>query len=103
LTLSLAVNPDILAQAAMCKGSRIHVGFSLETQQEIEHSQKKLQAKKLDLVVINNPLQPGAGFNADTNIVTLLDAQGRVESWPLMSKQQVAAHIIKKIAQLGKP
>ncbi|NLP08796.1 bifunctional phosphopantothenoylcysteine decarboxylase/phosphopantothenate--cysteine ligase CoaBC, partial [bacterium] len=103
LTLSLSATPDILAVAAATKGSRIHVGFSLETEQEIEHSQKKLLAKKLDLVVINNPLQPGAGFDHDTNIVTLLDAQGRVESWPVLSKQEVAAHIIEKIAQLGKP
>lgn len=103
LTLSLAVNPDILAAAAASKGSRIHVGFSLETEQEIEHSRKKLQTKKLDLVVINNPLQPGAGFDIDTNIVTLLDAQGQMESWPLMTKQQVAAQLIEKIAQLAKP
>lgn len=103
LTLSLVSNPDILAAAAITKGSRIHVGFSLETEQEIAHSQKKLQAKKLDLVVINNPLQPGAGFDTDTNIVTLLDTQGQVESWPLMSKQLVAAGIIEKIAQLAKP
>jgi len=54
-------------------------------------------------VVINNPLQPGAGFDTDTNIVTLLDTQGQVESWPLMSKQLVAAGIIEKIAQLAKP
>lgn len=103
LTLHLVVNPDILAAAAATKGSRIHVGFSLETEQEIERSRKKLQAKKLDLVVINNPLQPGAGFDTDTNVVTLLDAQGQVESWPLLSKQQVAVQIIEKIAQLGKP
>ncbi|HPI73130.1 MAG TPA: bifunctional phosphopantothenoylcysteine decarboxylase/phosphopantothenate--cysteine ligase CoaBC [bacterium] len=102
LTLPLVVNPDILAAAAEVKGSRIHVGFSLETDQEIERSRKKLQAKKLDLVVINNPQQPGAGFDVDTNLVTLLDAQGEVESWPLLSKRQVAAQIIEKIAQLGK-
>jgi phosphopantothenoylcysteine decarboxylase / phosphopantothenate---cysteine ligase len=101
LVLSLVRTPDILERAAEVKGHRIHVGFSVETENETAYSQVKLEKKNLDLIVINNPMQKGAGFEVDTNIVTLLDAQGRIEKWPLMSKRDVATKIIEKIVLMG--
>ena len=100
LSVSLSATPDILALAAVNKGTRIHVGFSVETEHEIVHSQRKLEKKSLDLIIINNPMKDGSGFDVDTNVVTLLDAQGRQESWPMMSKRDVAIRIIEKITQL---
>jgi phosphopantothenoylcysteine decarboxylase / phosphopantothenate---cysteine ligase len=100
ISLPLIRTQDILQAAGKEKGSRIHVGFSVETMDEIAASQRKLEAKNLDMIVINNPLEPGAGFAVDTNIVTLLRRGGATESWPQMSKQEVADKILTAILEL---
>lgn len=100
LLLPLTRTQDILASAAQNKGTRFHVGFSVETENEIVHSRMKLVNKHLDLIVINNPLEPGAGFEVDTNMVTILDKHGSVEPWPIMSKAEVAARLMIKISEL---
>ncbi len=99
-TIDLTLNPDILHKAGLSKGNRIHVGFSVETQNELEHSMNKLQHKKCDIIVINNPLEKDAGFQVDTNKVTILDKKGAKESLPVMSKNDVANVVIDKIIQL---
>ncbi len=99
-TLDLTLNPDILHKAGLSKGNRIHIGFSVETQNELEHSMNKLQHKKCDLVVINNPLDKDAGFQVDTNKITILDSEGNRESFPVMSKNDVADVVIDRIIQL---
>ncbi|MDZ7263910.1 MAG: bifunctional phosphopantothenoylcysteine decarboxylase/phosphopantothenate--cysteine ligase CoaBC [candidate division KSB1 bacterium] len=95
--MQLEKTRDILKTIGQQKNRRLLVGFALETDNEIAHAQAKLQEKHLDLIVVNNPLAPGAGFQTDTNIVTLIDAQGHVEKLPLMSKFQVANRIIDEI------
>ncbi len=97
LKIELEPTLDILAQASRNKGNRIHVGFALETEQEERYARAKLHDKNLDLVIINNPNVPGAGFQTDTNQVTLLDAYGHQEHIPLMSKAEVADRILDKI------
>jgi phosphopantothenoylcysteine decarboxylase/phosphopantothenate--cysteine ligase len=97
LKIELEHTLDILSQASRNKGNRIHVGFALETEQEEKNARAKLQDKNLDLVVINNPNVPGAGFQTDTNQVTLLDAFGNQEHIPLMPKAEVADRILDKI------
>ena len=95
-------NDDILLKASENKGSRIHVGFSVETENEIENSLCKLRKKDLDLIVVNNPLEDGSGFEWDTNKVCLIDKAERVERYPLLSKSELADRILDKMIGLLK-
>ena len=71
-------------------------GFSMETQNMLENSRKKLLKKKADMIVANNLKKEGAGFGVDTNIVTFITADD-VEEMPIMSKEEVAFLLLKKI------
>lgn len=71
-------------------------GFSMETQNMLENSRKKLLKKRADMIVANNLKQEGAGFGVDTNIVTFITADD-VEEMPIMSKEEVAFLLLKKI------
>jgi phosphopantothenoylcysteine decarboxylase/phosphopantothenate--cysteine ligase len=102
LTLHLKSTPDILSEMGRRKRNKVLVGFSLETEDEIENSKKKLKEKNLDLIVVNNPKLPGAGFELDTNIVTLIDQKGKVEKLPLMSKKDLADKFLDKVLTLLK-
>lgn len=98
--LQLQRTRDILKEAGSRKGRRIHVGFSVETENEVASSMQKMAAKNLDFIVLNNPLQSGAGFEVDTNIVTLIHRSGKQETWPLMSKREVAGRILDNVQAL---
>ncbi len=98
--LQLQRTRDILTEAGSRKGRRIHVGFSVETENEVASSVQKMAAKNLDFIVLNNPLQPGAGFEVDTNIVTLIHRSGKQETWPKMSKREVAGCILDNVQAL---
>jgi len=91
---------DILKEISNKKGDKILVGFAVETENELENAKRKLVEKNLDLIVLNNPLEQGAGFGGDTNIVTIIDARGNAEKFPLMSKREVAVMILDKVVQL---
>lgn len=97
LDLHLVETPDIVAEIAKEKGKRIVVGFALETGEEVEAGMKKLKAKNLDLVMVNNPLKEGAGFGGDTNFGYLIDSNGMVEEVPLLTKREVARRIFEKV------
>lgn len=100
----LEPTPDILAELGKRKGERILVGFAAETDDLLANARKKLQRKNLDLVVANDVRQAGAGFDHDTNVVTILDALGGVEELPLLSKREVADRILDRVtAMLQKP
>ena len=73
--------------------------FAAETQRMLENAEKKLQSKRLDLIVANDVTAPGAGFDTDTNIVTFITRAGQ-ESLPLMSKRQVADELLNRILML---
>ena len=75
------------------------VGFAVETDNELAEARRKLTQKHLDLVVVNNPTTPGAGFDVDTNVVTLVSAAGE-ESLPLQSKDEVAEKILMRARAL---
>lgn len=100
LTLRLERNPDILAEVARDKGNRIVVGFAMETEDLLAQAAKKLREKHLDLICANDLSEPGAGFAVDTNRVSLIDAEGGVESLPLMSKEGVAFHILNRVKEM---
>jgi len=100
LTLKLRKNPDILRELGARKTRQILVGFALETDDGITHARQKLAAKNLDMIVLNNPLEQGAGFGTDTNIITILTADGGADALPLMSKFNAAHEILRRSAAL---
>ena len=100
LTLRLEKNPDILAEMGKEKNSTLVVGFAAETDELISNAAQKLKAKNVDLMVANDVTKPGAGFDSDTNIVTLLTPNGKAEPLPKMSKDEVAHRILDKILDL---
>jgi phosphopantothenoylcysteine decarboxylase/phosphopantothenate--cysteine ligase len=100
--VELELNPDILTEAGKKKKSRILVGFAAETENLLQSAREKLEKKNLDLIVANDVTLPGAGFEADTNIVKFLDRSGKMEELPLMTKEDLADHILDRIALLKK-
>ncbi|MCL6473849.1 MAG: bifunctional phosphopantothenoylcysteine decarboxylase/phosphopantothenate--cysteine ligase CoaBC [Firmicutes bacterium] len=99
-TIRLVPNPDILRTLGERKGRHILVGFAAETQELLANAQAKLREKNLDLIVANDVSEEDSGFRSDTNRVTLLWADGRQEPLPLMTKQEVARHLLEKVKQL---
>ncbi len=95
--LDLVQTPDILAELGRLKGDRILVGFAAETDHVRENALKKIKDKNLDLIVSNDVTQEGAGFDADTNIVTLFDRNGNEQALPIQSKLQIAHAILDRI------
>lgn len=102
LVLELDQNPDILAEVSKNKGHRIIVGFAAETEDLVRNAQEKLIQKNLDLIVANDLTMPGAGFGVDTNIVKIFDRSGKVEELPLMTKEELADHILDRLKGLPK-
>ena len=97
LTLELERTEDILGYLGEHKRKgQFLCGFSMETENMIENSRKKLEKKHLDLIAANNLKQAGAGFGTDTNIVTLLSENDMMEL-PLMSKEEVADALLDYI------
>lgn len=94
LSLTLERTEDILAALGAIKGARVLVGFAAETEKLLDHAHEKLTKKNLDLIVANDVTAEGAGFDVDTNRVTLLKADGTKESLPLLSKREVADRIL---------
>jgi len=99
-TIELARNRDILMELGKEKGDRILVGFAAETEDIYENARQKLARKNLDLIIVNNLKEPGAGFAVPTNRVSLIDRSGEVENLPLMEKEELAHHILDRIAGL---
>jgi phosphopantothenoylcysteine decarboxylase/phosphopantothenate--cysteine ligase len=98
LTLKLIRTPDILAAVAgVRRPDQVIVGFAAETENLLENALDKLQRKRLNLIVANDARQ---AMGAASNEVTLLSADGGVEKLPLLPKDQVAGHIVDRIANL---
>ncbi len=95
-TLAFEPTPDILATLKRPPGCLV-VGFALETGDGIARARKKLQAKRLDYVVLNDALEPGAGFEVTTNKVTLLGRSGAPLKLPLLDKRDVAQRILETV------
>ena len=100
LTIEFEPTADILADISQRKGERLLVGFAAETEQMAEHARHKLKEKAADMIVANDVTAPGAGFDHDTNIVTIFHREGREQSLPKLSKIQVAYRILDEIAEL---
>jgi phosphopantothenoylcysteine decarboxylase/phosphopantothenate--cysteine ligase len=98
-SLTLSANRDILASLGRNKGNKILIGFAAETESLIEQATKKLQEKNLDMIVANNVLTEGAGFDNDTNIVSVIHKAGEVDEWPILQKRELAQRLIEEIAK----
>lgn len=102
LTLELMPTKDIAqALGQMKKQSQVMVGFALETFDEENHAKEKLQKKNLDFIVLNSLQDDGAGFQHNTNKVTLIDKDGETH-FPLKSKKEVAKDIVNKLVSIIK-
>ena len=99
-TLKLEPNPDILATMAKEKGDRLVIGFAAETENVAENARKKLAQKNADLIVANDVGAQGAGFDTETNIVTLYSRDGRDLPLPRMSKTDVAQRVLDEALRL---
>ena len=100
LTIRLEPNPDILATVAREKGDRVVVGFAAETDHVAENARKKLEKKNADLIVANDVTAEGAGFDVDTNIVTIFSRDGRDLPLPRWSKAEVAQRILDEVLRV---
>lgn len=101
LTLSLTRNADVLMQVqAMRKPGAIVVGFAAETHDGDFYAREKLRKKSLDVLALNNVLEPGAGFGEGTNRLTLYFRDGRVIPLDLAEKLDVATNLIEQVAGL---
>jgi phosphopantothenoylcysteine decarboxylase/phosphopantothenate--cysteine ligase len=100
ITLRLEPNPDILAIIARKRGHRLIVGFAAETDKVAENARKKLTDKNADLIVANDVTAEGAGFDVDTNIVTLFARDGRDLALPKLTKREVAQRILDEVVRL---
>ncbi|HUI53111.1 MAG TPA: bifunctional phosphopantothenoylcysteine decarboxylase/phosphopantothenate--cysteine ligase CoaBC [Terriglobales bacterium] len=100
LTIRLEANPDILATVARNKGERVVAGFAAETDNVAENARKKLEKKNADLIVANDVTAEGAGFDVDTNVVTIFTRDGREVPLPRLSKAEVAQRILDEVLRV---
>jgi phosphopantothenoylcysteine decarboxylase / phosphopantothenate---cysteine ligase len=101
LTLELEPTPDILAEVSETKRDGLLViGFAAETDELLAHAREKLERKKLDAIVANDLTREGAGFDGETNIITLISRRGEPLELPLMSKLEAAHRILDEVARL---
>jgi phosphopantothenoylcysteine decarboxylase/phosphopantothenate--cysteine ligase len=97
LTIELAKTTDILEAA---RGNFVKVGFAAETQDLIRNARDKVTRKDLDLIVANDLTDPEAGFGVDTNKVTFIDGDLKVEELPVMTKYEVSQRILDRVVEL---
>ena len=100
LTVVMDKNPDILKTLGGKKTHQVLVGFAAETQNLLENARDKVVKKNLDMIVANDVTAAGAGFNADTNIVKFLFANGEVRSLEQMPKVDVANCILDEALKI---
>lgn len=102
MTLRLKPTMDIAASLGKLKrNNQVLVGFALETNDEQHNAENKLQRKNLDFIVLNSLNDKGAGFQYDTNKISIIDRKGKTD-FPLKSKKEVAVDIVNRLAEVLK-
>ena len=100
-SITLTETDDILARlGALKRPGQTLVGFAAETETLLDNARRKMESKNLDWIVANDVTQPGAGFDGDTNIVTLLGRDGRQTALPLMTKREIAERLLDAVRPL---
>lgn len=94
MAIQLVANKDIAAALGKAKKSQLLIGFALETDNEEQNAQRKIEKKNLDFIVLNSLKDKGAGFQHDTNKITIIDKNGEKKDFPLKPKGEVASDII---------
>lgn len=103
MTLTLVPNPDIAAALGKIKrDNQVNVGFALETNDEASNAKDKCARKNFDFIVMNSLKDKGAGFQVDTNKITIFTAGGDVMEYPLKTKKEVAADIVDAVVEIAK-
>lgn len=102
MELRLVKNPDIAARLGAVKGDRRLVGFALETDHEHDNAIRKMESKNLDMIVLNSLRNPLAGFNKDTNQVTVIKRDGSETEFPAKDKRDVARDILDQLECLSR-
>lgn len=100
LTIKYVRTPDIAAYFGKKKKNQVMVGFAAETDNMYEYALGKLKKKNFDFIVANDVTEKGAGFNVDTNIVTIIEKDGKSKKYPIMDKTEVAKIIIDKVKEI---
>ncbi len=100
MTLTLVKNPDILRELGEKKTHQILVGFAAETHDVQAYAKAKLTEKNLDFIVANDVSRADAGFDVDTNVITVMRRDGTVQEFGKCSKDEAANHILDAIAPL---
>jgi phosphopantothenoylcysteine decarboxylase / phosphopantothenate---cysteine ligase len=100
LAISFEPTIDILTEVTRNKGRKMVVGFAAETDHVAENARKKLLSKNADLIVANDITAEGAGFDRETNVVTIFSRDGRDLALPKMPKSEVAQRILDEVARL---
>jgi phosphopantothenoylcysteine decarboxylase/phosphopantothenate--cysteine ligase len=96
--IELQPTKDILASVGKVKNkTQLLIGFALETNNELENAKGKLQKKQLDYIVLNSLNDKGAGFEHDTNKITLIDKNNNILNFELKTKEKVAEDILQVI------
>jgi len=96
-SIELEKTKDILSSLGKIKKNQFLIGFALETENEIENAKLKIQKKNLDLIVLNSLQDKGAGFQYQTNKVTFIDKEFKIEPMDLKLKESVAVDILNKV------
>jgi phosphopantothenoylcysteine decarboxylase/phosphopantothenate--cysteine ligase len=100
MVLELVKTPDIAGTLGNIKKSnQLVIGFALETENELEHAQEKLERKGFDYVILNSLNDPGAGFAHDTNKITVIDKEKTIRRFELKPKDEVAADILNIVLE----
>ena len=100
LSIQLVPNKDIAAAMGKIKQKdQVMVGFALETESGQRYAQEKLEKKNLDFIVLNSLQDAGAGFQTDTNKVSIIDRTGNVQAFSLKTKKEVAIDVINKLEE----
>jgi len=103
INISLKPTQDIAAELGKIKKThQLLIGFALETNDELANAQKKLVKKNLDFIVLNSLKEEGAGFQKDTNKISIIEPSGEIQVFELKSKQEVAKDIINKVKMIIK-
>jgi len=101
-SIELERNPDIIAEIGQNKKNIVLVGFAMETKDLLANAREKLKKKNMDLIVANSLREEGAGFQTDTNKITIIDREGDLQSLPVMTKIEAAEKILERVEELLK-
>lgn len=100
-TLEFSKNPDIAKYYGNKKTNQIIVGFAAETDNLIENASLKLKDKNFDFIIANDITKKGAGFKLDTNIISIIDSERKID-YPIMKKSEIASIILDKAIEISK-